>query len=187
MTTAIKNAIPGYVAGTWDIDPVHSDVSFAVRHMMVSKVRGRFARFSGGIVTGDDVTDSSVAASIDPASVDTGNEQRDADLRSARFFDVQSYPLWTFRSTGVRADRGAFVVDGELTIKGVTRSVLLALDVNGIGPDTSGGTRAGFSASTTIDRNDFGIDIKLPLDGGGVVVADKVQITLEIEAILRRV
>jgi len=79
------------------------------------------------------------------------------------------------------------VVDGELTIKGVTRSVLLALEVNGVGPDTSGGTRAGFSASTTVDRNDFGIDIKLPLDGGGVVVADKVQITLEIEAILRRV
>ena len=79
------------------------------------------------------------------------------------------------------------MVDGELTIKGVTRSVLLALEVNGVGPDTSGGTRAGFSASTTVDRNDFGIDIKLPLDGGGVVVADKVQITLEIEAILRRV
>jgi polyisoprenoid-binding protein YceI len=99
MTTAVKNSIPGYLAGTWDIDPVHSDVSFAVRHMMVSKVRGRFATFSGEIVTGDDVTDSSVAASIDPASVDTGNEQRDADLRSARFFDVQNYPLWAFCST----------------------------------------------------------------------------------------
>jgi polyisoprenoid-binding protein YceI len=186
MTTTVKNSIPGYLAGTWDIDPVHSDVSFAVRHMMVGKVRGRFATFSGEIVTGDDVTDSFVTASIDSTSVDTGNEQRDADLRSGRFFDVQKYPLWTFRSTGVRADGGSYVVDGELTINGVTRSVPLALEVNGIGPDTNGGTRAGFSASTTIDRNDFGVDIKLPLDGGGVVVGDKVQITLEIEAVLRR-
>jgi polyisoprenoid-binding protein YceI len=186
MTTPVKNSIPGYVTGTWDIDPVHSDVSFAVRHMMVSKVRGRFATFSGAIVTGGDVTDSSVVASIDPASIDTGNEQRDADLRSARFFDVQNHPVWTFRSTSVRTDGNGFLVDGELTIKGVTRSVPLALEVNGIGPDTGGGTRAGFSASTTIDRNDFGVDINLPLDGGGVVVADKVQITLDIEAILRQ-
>ena len=186
MTTAIKTSIPGYLAGTWDIDPVHSDVSFAIRHMMVSKVRGRFATFSGEIVTGDNVIDSSVAATIDPASIDTGNTHRDADLRSASFFDVQSYPLWTFRSTGIRADGENFVVDGELTIKGVTRVVPLTLAVNGIGPDTSGGTRAGFSASTTIDRNDFGVDLQLPLDGGGVVVGDKVQITLEIEAVLRR-
>lgn len=185
MTTAATTSIPGYLAGTWDVDPVHSDVSFTVRHMMVSKVRGRFASFSGEIVTGEDVTDSSVAASIDPASVDTGNAQRDADLRSADFFDVENHPLWTFRSTGVRVDGDGLVVDGELTIKGVARSVPLALEVNGIGPDVSGGTRAGFSATTTIDRSDFGVDIKLPLDGGGVVVGDKVQVSLEIEAVLR--
>jgi polyisoprenoid-binding protein YceI len=186
MTMAVKHSIPGYLAGTWDIDPVHSDVSFAVRHMMVSKVRGRFTTFSGEIVTGDEVTDSSVAASIDASSVDTGNEHRDADLRSARFFDVPNHPLWRFRSTGIRQNGGAFVVDGDLTLKGVTRPVPLALEVNGIGPDTNGVTRAGFSASTTIDRNDFGVDIALPLDGGGVVVGDKVEITLEIEAVLRR-
>src|SRR3954451_904373 len=102
MTAPTSTQIPGYVTGTWDIDPVHSDVSFAVRHMMVSKVRGQFATFSGAIVTGGDVTDSSVVASIAPASIDTGNEQRDADLRSARFFDVQNHPVWTFRSTSVR-------------------------------------------------------------------------------------
>jgi polyisoprenoid-binding protein YceI len=187
MTTAVKNAIPGYLAGTWDIDPVHSDVSFAVRHMMVSKVRGRLALFSGEIVTAAAVTDSSVTAAIDATSVDTGNEQRDADLRSARFFDVRKYPFWKFRSTGIRVDGAGYLVDGELTIKGVTRAVSLALQVNGIGPDTSGGTRAGFSASTTIDRNDFGIDIKLPFDGNGVVVGDNVQINLEIEAVLRRI
>ena len=186
MTMPVKTSIPGYLAGTWDIDPVHSDVSFTIRHMMVSKVRGRFATFSGEIMTGDEMTDSSVVATIDPASIDSGNEHRDEDLRSARFLDVHTYPLWTFRSTGVLANDEGFVVNGELTIKGVTRSVPLALEVNGIGPDTSGGTRAGFSASTTIDRNDFGVDIQLPLDGGGIVVGDKVQITLEIEAVLRR-
>ena len=186
MTTAATTSIPGYVAGIWDIDPVHSDVSFTVRHMMVSKVRGRFATFSGEIVTGKEVTDSSVTASIDPASIDTGNDQRDGHVRSADFFDVENYPLWTFRSTGVRVDSDSLVVDGELTIKGVTRSVPLALEVNGVGRDSSGGTRAGFSASTTIDRNDFGVDIKMPLNGSGVVVGDKVQINLEIEAVLRQ-
>jgi len=186
MTTAATVSIPGYVAGVWDIDPVHSEVSFTVRHMMVSKVRGRFGSFSGQIVTGDDVTDSSVTALVDAASVDTGNEHRDTDLRSANFFDVEHHPRWTFRSTGVRVDGDGLVVDGDLTIKGVTRSTSLALEVNGIGPDLSGGTRAGISASTTIDRNDFGVDVKLPLDGGGVVVSDKVRINLEIEAVLRQ-
>jgi polyisoprenoid-binding protein YceI len=185
MTTALRTSIPGYLAGTWDIDPVHSDVSFTVRHLMVSKVRGRFATFTGEIVTGEDVTDSSVNVSIDPASIDTGNNQRDGHLRSTDFFDVEHYPMWTFRSTGVRPDGDGFVVDGELTIKGVTRAIPLAVDLNGVGPDSVGVTRAGFSAWTTIDRNDFGVDLKMPLDGGGVVVGDKVEISLEIEAVLR--
>jgi polyisoprenoid-binding protein YceI len=186
MTTSATTSIPGYIAGTWDIDTAHSDVSFTVRHMMVSKVRGRFGTFSGEIVTGEDLGVSSVTASIDATSIDTNNEQRDGHIRSADFFDVENHPQWTFRSTGVRPDGGDLALDGELTIKGVTRPVSLALEVNGFGPDAWGGTRAGFSASTTIDRNDFGVDIKMPLDGGGVVVSDKVQITLEIEGVLRQ-
>ncbi len=186
MATTATISIPRYTAGVWDIDPVHSDVSFSVPHMMVSKVRGRFGRFSGQIVTGDDVTGSSVTATVESASVDTGNERRDKDLRSAAFLDVGNHPLWTFRSTGVRLDGGGLVVDGDLTIKGVTRSVSLAFEVNGIGPDQSGGTRVGVSASTTIDRNDFGVTVNLPLDGGGVVVGERVQVSLEIEAVLRR-
>jgi len=186
MTTATRTQIPGYVAGTWDIDPVHSDVSFTVRHMMVSKVRGRFASFSGEIVTADDFTGSTVSAAIDAGSIDTGNEQRDAHIRSADFFDVADNPTWTFRSTGLRVDGDDYALDGELTIKGVTRPVALALEVNGFGPDAYGGTRAGFSASTTINRSDFGVDIQMPLDGGGVVVSEKVQINLEIEAVLRQ-
>jgi polyisoprenoid-binding protein YceI len=186
MTSAATTSIPGYVAGTWDIDASHSDVSFTVRHMMVSKVRGRFGAFSGEIVTSEDLSSSSVAATIDASTIDTNNEQRDGHIRSADFFDVENHPQWTFRSTGLRADGDNFAVDGELTIKGVTRPVTLALEINGFGPDAWGGTRAGFSASTTIDRNDFGVDIKMPLDGGGVVVSDKVQISLEIEAVLRQ-
>ena len=185
MTSAATTSIPGYLAGTWDIDTSHSDVSFTVRHMMVSKVRGRFGAFSGEIVTGNDLADSSVTATIDATSIDTNNEQRDGHIRSADFFDVENHPRWTFRSIGVRVDGGDLAVDGELTIKGVTRPVSLALEINGFGPDAWGGTRAGFSASTTIDRNDYGVDIKMPLDGGGVVVSDKVQIALEIEAVLR--
>jgi polyisoprenoid-binding protein YceI len=188
MGTPTTTQIPGYVAGTWDIDPVHSDVSFSVRHMMVSKVRGKFLTFSGEIVTGEDLTGSSVIAAIDATSIDTNNEQRDGHIRSADFFDVENHPQWTYRSTGVRVDGDEIVVDGELTIKGVTRQVPLKLELGGFGPDAFNpeGTRAGFSASTSIDRNDFGVDIKLPMDGGGVVVGDKVQINLEIEAVLRQ-
>ena len=183
MTAAIL--IPSYTAGTWDIDPVHSEVSFSVRHMMVSKVRGRFGAFSGQIVTGEDITGSSVSATIDATSIDTNNEQRDNHIRSADFFDVANHPTWTFVSNAVRVDDGDLLLDGELTIKGVTRPVTLSLTAEGFGPDAYGGTRAGFSASTTINRADFGVDISMPLDGGGVVVGDKVTINLEIEAVLR--
>jgi polyisoprenoid-binding protein YceI len=186
MTSATTTTIPGYIAGTWDIDASHSDVSFTIRHMMVSKVRGRFGAFSGEIVTSEDLSSSSVTATIDASTIDTNNEQRDGHIRSADFFDVENHPQWTFRSTGVRVDGGDLALDGELTIKGVTRPVTLALEVNGFGPDAWGGTRAGFSASTTIDRNDFGVDIKMPLDGGGVVLSDKVQISLELEGVLRQ-
>jgi polyisoprenoid-binding protein YceI len=183
MTTAVQ--IPGYIAGTWDIDPVHSDVSFTVRHMMVSKVRGRFGAFTGEITTGEDITASTVTASIDATSIDTNNAQRDGHIKSADFFDVESHPTWTFTSTGVRTDGDDIIVDGDLTIKGVTKSVPLTLEVNGFGPDAYGGTRVGFSGLAQINRSDFGVDISMPLDGGGVVVSEKVQIALEIEGVLR--
>lgn len=173
------------VAGTWDVDPVHSDVSFAVRHMMVSKVKGRFGSFTGEIVTGDDLLDSSVTASIDLNSVDTNNDQRDGHIRSADFLDVANHPTLTYRSTGVRRNGADYVVDGELSLHGVTRPVELYVEFSGTGPDTYGGTRVGFSATATINRSDFGIDINMPLDGGGVVIGDKIQIAIEIEGVLR--
>ena len=183
MTTS--TTIPGYLVGTWDIDTVHSDISFTVRHLMVSKVRGRFGKFSGEIVTAADPAGSSVTVTIDADSIDTNNGQRDAHIRSADFFEVEKYPTWKYRSTGVRVKGEDLVVDGELTIKGVTRPVALAVEVGGFGRDAWGGTRVGFSASTTINRSDFGVDIQLPVDGGGVVVGEKVQINLEVEAVLR--
>src|SRR5262252_7753318 len=164
-TTDTRTAIPGYTAGTWTIDPVHSEVGFTVRHMMVSKVRGRFTSFSGAIVTGED--------------------QRDAHIRSADFFDVENHPTMTYRSAGVRPHGDGYIVDGELTLKGVTRDVPLALELNGFGPDAYGGTRAGFTATAEISRSDFGVNWNAAIEGGGVVVSDKVTIQLEIEAVLK--
>jgi polyisoprenoid-binding protein YceI len=178
--------IPGYIAGTWAIDPVHSEVSFSVRHMMVSKVRGLFRDFSGTLVLADDPLASSVTAEIDVDSIDTRNDQRDAHIRSADFFDAEQFPTMTFRSTAVRPARNGLVVEGELSLHGVTRTVELDLDVNGFTPDPYGGTRVGFTATGHINRRDFGIDIDMPMDGGGVVVGDKVTITLEVQAVLQQ-
>ena len=185
MTASTAVQIPGYLAGTWDIDAAHSTVGFAVRHMMVSKVRGYFTQFSGEIVTAEDPAQSSVSATIDMDSIDTRQEQRDAHIRSADFFDVGNHTVMTFRSTGVVADGDDWAVQGDLTIKGITKPVTLALELNGFGPDADGGTRAGFSARTSISRKAFGVDIDLPMDGGGVVVGDKIEVELEIEAVLR--
>lgn len=183
--TASTTAIPGYVAGIWDIDATHSDVSFSVRHMMVSKVRGRFNGVSGYLVTADDLLDSSVTAEIDVNSFDTGNPQRDDHIRSADFLHAAQFPTMTYRSTGVRRDGDQIVVEGELTLRGITRQVPLTVELTGFGPDPYGGTRAGFSATAKINRKDFGIDTELPLDGGGVVIGDTVQISLDIEAVLQ--
>jgi polyisoprenoid-binding protein YceI len=183
--TATALEIPGLVAGTWEIDPAHSDVAFTVRHMMVSKVRGNFGAFTGTIVTTQDPLESSVEASIDLTSIDTRNEQRDAHIRTADFFDVDNFPAMTYRSTGIRPDGDRFVVDGELTLRGVTRSVPLALEINGVGPDAYGGTRIGFSATTEINRTDFGVNWNAAIEAGGVVVSEKVSIALEIQAVLQ--
>jgi polyisoprenoid-binding protein YceI len=181
-TTAVE--IPGYVAGTWKIDPVHSDVAFTVRHLMVSKVRGHFTRFEGELVLAPDPLDSTVTATIDLSSIETNNPTRDDDLRSANYLEIETHPTMTYRSTGIRHSEDGFDVDGELTLHGVTRQVPLALDVNGFTRDPYGGTRAGFSATAEINRQDFGVITTIPMNGGGVVVGDKIQIFIEIEAVL---
>ena len=179
--------LPGYVAGIWTIDPMHSEIGFSARHLMVSKVRGKFTRFGGVIETGERPEDSRVTATIDLDSVDTGAPDRDEHLRSADFFEVATHPTMTYRSTGVRVDRDdGYALEGELTLKGVTRSVSLQLEVGGFGPDPFGGVRAGFTASGEIRRSDFGVAFNPVTEAGGVVVGDKVQLHLEIEAILQQ-
>ena len=183
--TAVE--IPGYVAGTWTIDPVHSEVSFTVRHMMVSKVRGRFDKFEGSISTAPDPLASSVTATVDLGSVNTGNDTRDNHIRSEDFFHVEKHPTMTFRSTGIRPDGdNYYLLDGELTLRGVTRPVTFRLEVNGFSPDPYGGTRAGFSATAEIDRTDWNVSYNgaIPGASSGVVLSDKVTLNLEIEAVL---
>ena len=182
--TTETTSIPGYVAGTWTIDPVHSEVGFSVRPMMVSTVRGKFNGFSGDSGTGESPLDSSVSATIDLSSIDTGNPDRDNHIRSADFFDVDTHRAMTFRSTGVRLDGDGYVLDGELTLKGVTKPISFDVELGGFGPDPYGGTRTGFTATGELQRSDFGVDFNAVLETGGVVVADKVAIHLEIEAVL---
>ena len=183
--TSNETVIPGYLAGTWTIDPVHSEVGFSVRHMMVSKVRGRFTSFSGTITTGATPQESGAEAAIELASISTGSEQRDAHLRSPDFFHTDANPLMTFRSTEVRPKGDRWEVVGELSLNGVTKTVVLDTEVVGIAPDAYGGTRAGLSASTTINRQDFKVTWNAAIEGGGVVVSDKVDIRLDIEAVLQ--
>jgi polyisoprenoid-binding protein YceI len=185
MSTAATE-IPGYVAGTWAIDPIHSEVGFSVRHMMVSKVRGKFEKVEGSFVTGATPLESSVNATIDAASITTSQGDRDNHVRSEDFLHVEKHPHITFQSTGVRQDGGDYVIDGNLTIRDVTRPVSLTLEINGFGPDAYGGTRAGFSAKGEISRKDFGVSFNGVIPGtNGAVVSDKVNLDLEIEGVLQ--
>ncbi|WP_131742350.1 YceI family protein [Actinomadura roseirufa] len=189
--TAQLVEIPGYVAGTWEIDPVHSGVGFTIRHLMVSKVRGRFGTFEGTIITAEDVLDSSVTATVDLSSIDTGNAQRDEHVRSADFLDVAKYPSMTFRSTGLRAEDEGFLLDGELSLREVTKDITFRLQVEGFGPDVFRqddpfkGARVGFTATGELSRLEFGVGDGATIPGGALALSDKIQIVLEIQAALR--
>ena len=176
--------LPGLTTGTWTIDPAHSEVGFVVRHLMVSKVKGRFGKVDGTITVADDVLASSVEATVETASIDTRDENRDNHLRSGDFFEVEKYPTMNFRSTGLSGDGEDFTMDGDLTIKGTTRPVSFRLEFNGASanPLAGGKPTAGFSATTEISRKDFGLEWNVALESGGVLVGDKVTITLEVEA-----
>jgi polyisoprenoid-binding protein YceI len=187
MTYSATVQIPGLIAGTWEIDPAHSEVSFVVRHLVVSKVRGRFDRFNGVIVTDEELARSSVNVIIDASSINTNEPNRDNHVRSADFLDVENFPNITFRSTAVRSEGGGFFVDGELTVRGTTRPVTLEMEVNGISPDLQGGTRAGFSATGEINRQDFGVSFNGPIPGAdnAMVLSDRITLNLEVEAVLQ--
>ncbi|HYB37572.1 MAG TPA: YceI family protein [Mycobacterium sp.] len=169
-------------AGTWAIDPVHSSINFSVRHLMVGKIHGRFDQFSGAITVAEDGTPS-VTAEVAVNSIDTGNEQRDAHVKAADFFDVAQFPTARFVSTAVRADGDAYVLEGDFTLKGVTKPVAMTLEFNGVNPGMGRGEVAGFEASVVLSRKDFGVGAEMPLEGGGTMVGDKVTITLALEAL----
>ena len=166
------------IAGTWTIDPSHSEVGFTVRHLM-TKVRGQFEKFEGTVTTGEALSDTKAEATIDLNSVNTRDAQRDGHLRSADFFDVEKSGPMTFVSTSFDGSSAK----GELTIKGVTNVVELDVEFLGIDTDAYGNTRIGFEATTEISRKEFGIDFNVPLDGGKLLVGDKVSIELSIQAI----
>ena len=182
MTAGTSNALS---AGTWVIDPSHSTLGFTVRHLMVSKVRGRFSDFSGKLVVAEDGT-ARAEARIQVSSITTDNDQRDAHLRSADFFKAEEFPVATFTTSEFRVEKGEFDVDGEFTIRGVTKPITLEVEFLGSNPGMGAGPVAGFEAETTINRRDFDITIDMPLpDGGGTVIGDKITLTLEIEAGLK--
>lgn len=167
---------------TWALDPQHSLVEFSVRHMMISTVRGRFGRVSGVVLNPGDPAAASVAVSIDAASVDTGLAARDDHLRSSEFLDAETFPVISYRSTRVDSLRpGKYVVQGELSIRGVTRHVPLWVESAGIVVDPWGMRRAGFSATTRIKRKDFGLTWNAVLETGGVAVGEEISITIEVE------
>jgi polyisoprenoid-binding protein YceI len=169
-------------AGTWIADLVHSEATFTARYAGISKVRGAVAITAATITVGPDLTTSAVTATLDAASVDTRDKTRDGHLRSADFFDVEDFPVWTFTSTSVVGSDAA-VITGDLTIHGVTRQVALATEFTGTAVDPYGKLRAGFSASTEISRKDFGLTWNAALEAGGVLVGDKININLEVSAI----
>jgi polyisoprenoid-binding protein YceI len=185
MATTQKPAAPASSISQWRVDPAHTRVEFAVKHLMITTVRGHFADVDGTVR--EDATDprrSSIEVSIKAASVDTGVDQRDAHLRSPDFFDAEQFPSLTFRSTNIApAGENKLKVTGDLTIKGVTKPVVLDVTEEGRGGDPWGGNRAGFSATAKIDRRDFGLTWNQALEKGGWAVANEVRINLDIQLV----
>ena len=181
MTTSVNT--PTLSTGTWTADAVHSDVSFKVRHMAVGKAKGTFELKSATLVVGENgIADASVTAVIDATSVDTKHDQRDAHVKSPDFLDVENHPVITFVSTDVKSRDGEdFVLAGNLTIRATTQPVDLAVEFLGETVDAYGGTRAGFSATTSISRKSYGVSFEAAFGAGNAVVADKVEISLELE------
>lgn len=177
-------ALPaGLTAGTYAIDPAHSTASFSVRHAGIAKVRGTIAISDGSITVGDDLESSAVTAELDAASVNTGDENRDGHLKSADFWHAEEKPVWTFVSKGISTDGEDYTITGDLTINGVTNTIELPTEFTGTATDPFGNARAGFETELEISRKDYGLTWNATLETGGVLVGDKVRISLEISAI----
>ncbi len=183
MSTTTTALPTGLTTGTWAIDGSHTEAAFTVRHAGISKVRGTVAVSEGTITVGEDLAGTSVSVTLDPSAVSTGDANRDGHLKSGDFFDVEKFGQWTFVSTEIREAGSEYVIAGDLTIHGVTQPVELATEFNGTAVDPFGNTRAGFEATVTISRKDFGLTWNAALEAGGVLVSDKVVIALDVSAI----
>ena len=172
-------------SSTWIFDTSHTEIGFKVKHLMVSNTKGSFSEFSGTVTIDDtDITKSSVGVTINTASIDTNDKKRDEHLRSPDFFNVAEFPEITFKSTSVEESKDGFLVTGDLTMHGVTQSIVLEVEeFTGEVSDPWGNTRRGLTASGKIDRQDFGLTWSKTLDGGGLVVGDEVRIILEVELV----
>ena len=179
------SAIPGYVTGTWKLDPTHSELSFSVRHLAISKVRGTFETFDVTIVTAENPEESTLEASIDIASVNTNQKDRDAHLRTSDFFLVDEHPTATFRSTKFDVDGDDFTITGDLTLRGVTKEVVLKGEFGGIVTDGYGQTKAGATATAKINRHDFGVSWNAALEAGGFTLGDDVTLNFELQVVLQ--
>jgi polyisoprenoid-binding protein YceI len=189
QTTALRvvDGVSIPVAGTYVIDPTHTTIGFVARHLMVTKVRGAFREYAGTITIGQDVASSTAEATIQAASIDTGTADRDAHLRSGDFFDAETYPTLRFANAKVvKQDGDDFVVEGDLTIKDVTRTVSLKVELDGVANDPFGNTKLAVTAKTEIDREDFGLTWNVALESGGVLVSKKITIEIEAQAVLQK-
>jgi polyisoprenoid-binding protein YceI len=178
---------PKFVVGTWKLEPVHSELSFQVRHLAISKVRGKFENFDVTIVTAEDPKDTTIEATVDVSSVNTGQDARDNHLRSSDFFLVEEHPHILFTATGdnITIDGDDFTLVGDLTLRGVTLPVTLKGELGGVIDDPYGNVRAGVTASTKINRQDFGVSWNAALEAGGFTLGDDVTITLELQFVLQ--
>ena len=176
-------SFPAELSGTYEIDPMHSTVGFAVKHAMVSTTRGHFAGFTGGATIDSANPETSTAwLEIDATTVSTGNEQRDGHLRSPDFWDAENNPKITFRSTSAKLDGEELIMTGDLTVKGVTKPVDIRWEFGGVAKDPYGTTKAGFEGTATINRSDWGLTWNAALETGGFLISDKVKLVLEVEA-----
>ncbi|HEY3510002.1 YceI family protein [Kribbella sp. NPDC051137] len=183
-TGTLTSTIPGLAAGTYAIDTAHTEIGFTVRHLM-TKVRGTFEDFSGEIVVKDTIEDSVANVAVELASVHTRNAQRDGHLRSGDFFDAEKSPKMTFVSTAIKAEGDDYVLAGDLTIKDVTKPIEFAVEFLGVDQNAYGQTIIGFEASASISRKEWGIDFNVPLEGGKLLIGDKVDIHLDVQAALQ--
>jgi polyisoprenoid-binding protein YceI len=174
-------SIAGYKAGTWKLDPTHSEVTFSVRHLAISKVRGSFETFDATLETGETLADAKVTATVDVASVNTNQKDRDAHLATSDFFLASEHPQMTFVSTSVEESGDDVLVHGDLTLRGVTKPVTLTSEFGGIVVDGYGQTKAGFTATTKIDRTEFGVNWNAALEAGGFTLGNEVTINIEIQ------